>query len=99
MYHQEQGKGRTAMKKANHVILGIHIRNRVKQAGQVQKLFTEYGCWIKTRIGLHEVCEGACAAKGLVLLEMVGSPKKADKLASKLRKFKSLDVQKMVFKH
>ena len=38
-----------------HIILGIHITDRLKNAVDVQKVFTEYGCNIKTRVGLHDV--------------------------------------------
>ena len=37
-----------------HIILGIHVTDRLKNAVDVQKVFTEYGCNIKTRIGLHD---------------------------------------------
>ena len=37
-----------------HIILGVHITDRLKNAVEVQKVFTEYGCNIKTRIGLHD---------------------------------------------
>ena len=40
--------------KADHIVLGIHITNRLQKAAEVQKLFTEFGCNIKTRLGLHE---------------------------------------------
>jgi hypothetical protein len=41
----------------DHLILGIHVTDRVQKAGEVQQLFTEYGCNIKTRLGLHEVAQ------------------------------------------
>ena len=87
------------MKQAPHIILGVHIHDRVKKAGAAQKLFTEYGCHIKTRIGLHEVSEDVCARNGIILLEMIGGAKKAEKLVRKLGKIKGIDVQKMVFGH
>ena len=37
-----------------HLILGVHITNRVKHVPEVQKVLTEFGCSIKTRLGLHE---------------------------------------------
>ena len=44
-----------------HIIVGVHITERAKHAGEVQKVFTEFGCQIRTRLGLHE------ANKGLLL--------------------------------
>ena len=49
----------------NHVILGIHIQDRLKQVAEVQKLFTRYGCNIKTRLGLHDVNGNYCASTGI----------------------------------
>ena len=55
-----------------HVILGIHINDRIREVQFVQQAFTEYGCYIKTRIGLHHVDEQVCSPRGLILLEMFG---------------------------
>ena len=38
-----------------HIIYGVHVTNRMNKATNVQQLFSEYGCNIKTRIGLHDV--------------------------------------------
>ena len=45
-----------------HVIYGVHVTNRTTQVPNVQKLLTEYGCDIKTRIGLHHVDENGLFA-------------------------------------
>ena len=55
-----------------HIIMGIHISDRMNKAGEVQALFTKYGCNIKTRIGLHDASDNVCAPNGVVVLEMVG---------------------------
>jgi len=85
--------------KRDHTILGIHITDRVKRAGEVQQALTAHGCQIKTRIGLHEVSEDFCAPGGIVLLEMVGAAKDIGALAKTLSKIEGVEVQKMVFKH
>ena len=87
------------MNRTNHVIIGIHIQDRVKQAQDVQKLLTDYGCYIKTRLGLHEADDEVCAANGLILLELVGDQSKSEELASKLNAFDGVDAQKMIFVH
>ncbi|UFS70337.1 hypothetical protein LPW11_21005 [Geomonas sp. RF6] len=87
------------MEKDNHVVLGIHLQNRVKDAPEVQKVLTAYGCNIKTRIGLHEVSDNYCAGSGLILLEMVGDATKYKELAGTLNRFDGVEVQKMVFGH
>lgn len=83
----------------NHLILGVHIHNRGETAVHVQRLLTEYGCSIKTRLGLHEVSGDYCAAAGLLLLEMVGDESRSRELAAKLDELDGVEVQKMEFGH
>jgi hypothetical protein len=87
------------MSKDNHVILGVHIHDRVNQAPDIQKVFTEYGCNIKTRIGLHEVNDQFCAVTGLILLELVGEETKFDEMEAKLNGFEGVEVKRLTFAH
>ena len=82
-----------------HLIFGVHITNRVKHVPEVQKVLTEFGCSIKTRLGLHETSAEVCSPNGLILLEMVGEDKAATRMARKLRAITGVEVQKMVFAH
>ena len=65
----------------------------------VQKLLTEYGCNIKTRLGLHHVDEKGCSVRGLILLEMFGDPAVYGELKAKLAALDGVEVQEMVFEH
>ena len=82
-----------------HIILGIHIGDRLKKAADVQKVFTEYGCNIKTRIGLHDVDDRACSPSGVVLIEFFGGGDEASAMMTKLNEVEGVNVQKMVFGH
>ena len=82
-----------------HIILGIHVTNRLKNAIDVQKVFTEYGCNVKTRIGLHDVNADVCSPSGVVLIEFFGSDTDADAMMAKLDAVEGVHVQKMVFGH
>ena len=83
---------------ANEIkILGIHIIDRQKESGQVQKVLTEYGCSIRTRLGLHEVSDNHCSTSGLVLIELFGDKAKQDKLEDALINVEGIDIQKMIF--
>ena len=53
-----------------HIIAGVHITERVKHAAEVQKVFTDFGCQIRTRLGLHEADKGLCSPNGLILLDL-----------------------------
>ena len=83
----------------DHIILGIHVTNRLKNAVDVQKVFTEYGCNIKTRVGLHDVDADVCSPSGVVLIEFFGSDAEAGAMMTKLDGVEGVYVQKMVFGH
>lgn len=83
----------------DHIILGIHVTNRLKNAASVQKVFTEYGCNIKTRIGLHDVDDNVCSPSGVVLIEFFGADDEATAMMAKLNAVEGVQVQKMVFGH
>ena len=87
------------MAKARHIVLGVHITDRVQHVPRMQDLFTEYGCSIKTRLGLHTVSEDFCSPNGLILLEMAGPEGPVFELMEKLRAIPGIDVQKMIFEH
>jgi len=83
----------------NHIIIGVHVTDRLEKAAPVQALLTEYGCYIKTRLGLHETSASVCSKNGILLLEMFGDQKPCLELADKLGKIDGLEVQTMVFTH
>ena len=82
-----------------HIILGVHVTDRLRKATEVQKLLTEYGCNIKTRIGLHDVDDRSCSPSGVVLIEFFGSEDEASAMMAKLNDVEGVTVQKMVFGH
>jgi hypothetical protein len=82
-----------------HIILGVHITNRLKDAIEVQQVFTEFGAHIKTRLGLHEFETIEPSPKGLIILELVGAEPGCQALASRLAAIKGIEVQQMVFSH
>jgi hypothetical protein len=85
------------MEMKKHIILGVKINNRMKHVPEVQKLLSEYGCNIKTRLGIHEVDEKTCATGGLMILELFGEDSICLELADKLTRIEEIEVQKMVF--
>jgi hypothetical protein len=85
--------------KHSHVIVGIHVTERVKHVPEIQKALTEYGCNIKTRLGLHEASENMCSPNGLILLECVCNGKECEQMMARLGAIEGVEVQKMVFLH
>lgn len=82
-----------------HFILGVHITDRIQHVSSVQNLLTEYGCSIKTRLGLHEASDKLCSPNGLIVLEMVGHDAASQELAAKLAKIPGVEVKEMLFGH
>ena len=78
-------------------ILGVLITDRKKEAGDVQKVLTQYGCSIKTRLGLHEASDEHCSNEGLILLELTGDYAEMDKLEQDLEKIEGTQTKKMTF--
>lgn len=82
------------MKKTTRTILGVHVAQRTKHTAKVQQILSDYGCSIRTRVGLHEAAENVCSPNGLILLEVVNQ---ASALAAVLAKVPGVTVKKMVF--
>ena len=83
------------MKKTSRTILGVHVAQRTKHTARVQRILTDFGCSIRTRIGLHDAGDGFCSPNGLILLEVVD---RAGDLSAALAKVPGVTVKKMSFK-
>jgi hypothetical protein len=65
-------------------VMIILLKQRSASAVKVQELLTEYGCSIRTRLGLHEVEENSCSDEGLIILQLCGSDEHVQELEQKL---------------
>ena len=72
-------------------IVGVKLEDRTLNSLDFQKLLTEYGCQIKTRIGLHDVENSSCSTDGIVILEVIGD---SSDLEGKLDKFGKVQVMR-----
>jgi len=84
---------------ATHYIIGVHITNRVKNVPSVQAVLTEFGCFIKTRLGLHDISDDSCSPNGLLIVELLGEDGKYEAFVRALKDIEGVDCQSMVFKH
>ncbi len=73
-------------------IIGVNLENRLETAIEFQRIITEYGCEIRTRIGLHPSMNDVCLNRGIVLLEVSGE---AEEL--KINLSKHWEIQTMIF--
>ena len=74
-------------------IMVILVSHRSKSAIEVQKLLTEWGCSIKTRLGLHDGVGDRCSDSGLIILELVGEKANNDDLQNRLKKLEGVSAQ------
>lgn len=65
-------------------LLLVKVARRSQAASEVQKILTEFGCSIRTRLGLHEVSPAYCAEDGLIILELQGKPENIKTLEERL---------------
>ena len=82
-----------------HILVGVHITERATHAGRVQEIFTQYGCSIRTRLGLHEADRGTCSPNGLIVLEMTDDEVTASEMVAELNALGGIEVQQMIFDH
>jgi hypothetical protein len=74
-------------------ILLILINDRKESVEKVQKILTGWGCFIKTRLGIHDGVLENCSDHGLIFLELVGERSKHEELMRKLKLVKGIDVK------
>ncbi len=82
---------------AKRCVMGVLVTNRVQNVPELQKVLTECGCQIKTRLGLHDTDANFCSPNGLILLELFGDDAAYTDVETRLRAIKGLQVQKMIF--
>ncbi|MDI3524876.1 MAG: hypothetical protein PWP60_175 [Candidatus Atribacteria bacterium] len=74
-------------------LLILKIAARSQQAPQVQEILTQFGCNIKTRLGLHEASPEYCAEDGLVILELTGKQEEIEQLKERLQKLEGVTAR------
>jgi hypothetical protein len=74
-------------------IMIVMVPKRNVLVPKVQEALTEFGCLIKTRLGIHDTSPDECSNCGLIILELVGDKKEQDKLGSKLKNIKGVQVK------
>ena len=71
-------------------IIGVKLEIRIESAIEFQRIITEFGCEIRTRIGIHPSDENnSCTNCGIILLEINGDGKK---LIEKLSKHSAVQI-------
>lgn len=80
------------------IIMGIQLKDRHEKAKDLQDILTQYGCYIKTRLGVHNASKNACSEKGLIILEFIDDAgDKARELEKEINDLGSVVIKKMEF--
>ncbi|PKP49785.1 MAG: hypothetical protein CVT94_03825 [Bacteroidetes bacterium HGW-Bacteroidetes-11] len=82
---------------SNVRIIGINVSNRSEVAEKVQKVLTNYGCSIRTRLGLNEADEIHYGSGGLIILELTGDEKEWELMMKYLSEIDEIQVKFMDF--
>ena len=76
-------------------IMAISQEQRVETAHQVQDVLTQYGCYIRVRLGLHDSMVDTCSPKGLILLQLYGDCVPLQEIEEALTAIPSVKVKYM----
>lgn len=87
---QTKSKNQKKMKRTALLIL---VRHRQETAKKVQKILTGWGCYIKTRLGIHDGVLENCSDSGLIFLELTGEKEKHEEISRKLNLVKGVDAK------
>jgi len=77
-------------------IIGIKLNNRLETSPQLQDILSDFGCYIKTRIGLHDIQNNVCKENGIILLEIIKA-QIVPILQKALCAIDGIELQQMVF--
>lgn len=75
-----------------HVML-ILVGSRNEAAEKVQKILTGWGCFVKTRLGIHDDVLDHCSQSGLIFLELQGDFDHMKEIEHKLNLIQSVDAK------
>lgn len=81
----------------NYKIIGIAIKDRIKEAGKTQEVLSQYGCLIRSRLGFHEVSEYTCSRVGFIILQVIDDNKQLPNFMKDLNEVLGIEVQEMNF--
>ncbi|WP_409372115.1 hypothetical protein [Pseudobacteroides cellulosolvens] len=75
--------------------MAIVISHRSKNAPDVQKVLTKFGCMIKVRLGLHEA-GNVCSEEGLIVLQLAGDSSEIKNFQEELNAIEGVRANTMI---
>lgn len=78
-------------------VLGLLIKDRIKEAGKTQMVLNKHHHLIKSRLGYHEVSNEVCSRVGLIVIHLTGNRDEWVSLETELSEIGGLEVKSIVF--
>lgn len=78
-------------------IIGLLIRDRIKEAGKLQLALNKYAHLIKSRLGFHELSEDTCSRMGFIILQLTGKSDEWQVFETEISEIGGVEMQKMSF--
>ncbi|MHB1314352.1 MAG: hypothetical protein ACYCX2_02565 [Christensenellales bacterium] len=76
-------------------IMIVKIGKRREKSPKVQEVLAQFGCSIKTRLGLHET-DNACSDEGVLILQLTGEEDEMYKLEEALNELSDVKAQMVI---
>jgi len=77
----------------NKTLLVILVDKRKASAVKVQQVLTDWGCVIKTRLGIHDGALDNCSDGGLIILEILATSEQKTRLTHKLEQLDGVSTE------
>lgn len=74
-------------------VMSVLTNKRVQNVDEMQRVFTESGCIIKTRLGIHDAGEDFCSNEGLIILHLIGSEDEIAQLEKRLNEIPGIKAK------
>ena len=79
-------------------IILIMVGKRRESAVKVQQILTNYGCSIKTRLGIHDGVLDRCSEQGFLMIEFVGEQNEKNAIMDELKKVDNVSSELVTLK-
>jgi hypothetical protein len=80
-------------------IIGILIKDRIKEAGRTQAVLANYNDIIRSRLGFHELSEEVCSRVGIIILTLGGDTARWKLFEEELTAIGGLEVKDITFSY
>lgn len=81
----------------HYKIIGILIKDRIKEAGRTQSVLSKYGQIISMRLGTHELSQSKNSRVGMIILTLQGKTEEWAALEKELNDIGGIEIKDIEF--